>query len=339
MVVVYHFRYYSSFPWREAFPPLRLGYLGVDFFFILSGLIISHVYFVQLKSGTESFRRFIFLRLARLFPVHALLMVGMLTGSLALGYKLSQQDILDWISLTLFVRQWLLPDGYAWNSPAWSVSAEMFAYAILFPTVLKFSSGAPDGRAGKRLCLIGALLFGLLILQHGSINDTSGLGPLVRVSGGFLFGMGLFQLLAERDRSERWKNGIWMGALVIALGLVQLSEIFVLGGLILITISAYMISGSWEKRLSAPWLYTLGEWSFSLYLCHIPVFRTASWVAYRWGVERGVAFCMVGLIASVICAGLLFRFVEAPCRRGLRLWYDRRNLSSTTASATAQPIG
>src|SRR5688500_14746281 len=97
-VIAYHFRYFSTFPWMTAFPPLRLGYLGVDFFFILSGLIITHVYAENIISGQEGLRRFVFLRLARILPVHALIMIAMLACSMVVA---SPHSLVDWISLTL----------------------------------------------------------------------------------------------------------------------------------------------------------------------------------------------------------------------------------------------
>ncbi len=42
-VVVYHFRYFSDYTWFEVFS-VRKGYLGVDVFFILSGLVIARLW-------------------------------------------------------------------------------------------------------------------------------------------------------------------------------------------------------------------------------------------------------------------------------------------------------
>lgn len=334
IIVIYHFKYFSSFPWEENIPQLRLGYLGVDFFFVLSGLIISHVYFQAMKTGKETFPRFVFCRVARILPVHLLIMVVMLIAALWTGATLSHKDILDWISLTLMVRQWMLPIEYAWNSPAWSVSAEMFAYIFVFPVTLKVAPLAADQGIGRRLCLAGAILLVLLIMRHGSVNDTSGIGPLLRVTAGFLIGSGLFHILAGCSVSHRWSIGLLGGAGLAIIGIAVLSEMMALIGLIAVTASAYMIAGPLFQILSARPLFTLGEWSFSLYLCHVPIFQMTSWAAAQMGAERGIVFCLMSLMVSLCVSGVLFHFVESPCRRCLRAWYDRRHVSGGRSSAT-----
>ena len=51
---------------------LSKGYLWVDFFFLLSGFIISHVYSRQLSQGLHrsAVRRFLWARFTRLYPLH-----------------------------------------------------------------------------------------------------------------------------------------------------------------------------------------------------------------------------------------------------------------------------
>lgn len=44
--------------------------LGVDAFFILSGVILTHAYDRDLTEGRFSYRRFLVARMARIFPLH-----------------------------------------------------------------------------------------------------------------------------------------------------------------------------------------------------------------------------------------------------------------------------
>ena len=46
---------------------LDKGYLGVDLFFVLSGFILSYVYFDGFKDGRFSYGKFVTLRLARIY--------------------------------------------------------------------------------------------------------------------------------------------------------------------------------------------------------------------------------------------------------------------------------
>src|SRR5947209_15608010 len=55
----------------EVLPFLARGYLGVDFFFVLSGFIITHVYCASLAQPTATaVRIFLWHRFIRLYPVH-----------------------------------------------------------------------------------------------------------------------------------------------------------------------------------------------------------------------------------------------------------------------------
>lgn len=137
-VVLYHLKYYTAFDLAEILPPLRFGYMGVDLFFVLSGLIICHVYLKKSKGAPPGFwGKFIWLRIARLFPVH-LLMMGLMLAVALVGPLVSAnlqpitgQQWADWFSLTFLFREWLLPTAML-GTPLLGRSAPSFSLIYWF---------------------------------------------------------------------------------------------------------------------------------------------------------------------------------------------------------------
>jgi peptidoglycan/LPS O-acetylase OafA/YrhL len=63
---------------EAVLPFVARGYLGVDFFFVLSGYIITHVYFASLASANfDAVRIFLWHRFVRLYPVHITVLAGL----------------------------------------------------------------------------------------------------------------------------------------------------------------------------------------------------------------------------------------------------------------------
>src|SRR5690349_25057093 len=72
-------------------PVLDRGYMGVDLFFLLSGFVLTHVYLKTLPLNVRAYRKFLIVRLARIYPLHlfvllclagAVLLVPSLTDSI-----------------------------------------------------------------------------------------------------------------------------------------------------------------------------------------------------------------------------------------------------------------
>ena len=85
-VVAFHLTFYiPTLHYERTAPIFLLGYLWVDFFFVLSGFIIAHVYGVGLGRGIANFpyARFLFLRWCRIYPLHAAVMALFVAFELA----------------------------------------------------------------------------------------------------------------------------------------------------------------------------------------------------------------------------------------------------------------
>ncbi|MRY29317.1 acyltransferase family protein, partial [Parabacteroides goldsteinii] len=83
------------------------GFVGVNFFFILSGFIIAYTYRDRLLEQKSTLREFWVARIARIYPLH-LLTLGI---SVYVGGYISG-DLIDWIKhfvANLFLLQPFIP--------------------------------------------------------------------------------------------------------------------------------------------------------------------------------------------------------------------------------------
>jgi peptidoglycan/LPS O-acetylase OafA/YrhL len=122
---------------------LRVGRLGVDLFFALSGFILTHTYLRRLGPavrvrGTIDFW---WLRLARIYPVH-LAMLFIAGAAVVAQAKVTGEDLnrswlnpLDFAKNLLLVQEWGPEPQRGWNFVAWSLSMEWLAY-LIFPLLV-----------------------------------------------------------------------------------------------------------------------------------------------------------------------------------------------------------
>ncbi len=189
-------------------------YLAVDFFLILSGFVLSHAYFWR---PTLGLRRFLWLRWARMYPLHVLTMLFIIA---VLAWR---NQPLPWDAIVvhaLFVQNLGLgPDRSVLNSPAWSISVEFWINAGVFAFLLAFGSWfartrkAGSVRAGAArtdatltrsavwvLLTAGmsALLITAVFMGHlqADIADYKGIlnAGLVRCAGTFSLGIAAYYL-------------------------------------------------------------------------------------------------------------------------------------------------
>lgn len=122
---------------------LRVGRLGVDLFFALSGFILTHTYLHRLGPALRSrgILDFWYLRLARIYPVHLVMLFVAGAAVLAQARVTGEAADRDWLNPVDFVKNLLLiqewgPDPQrGWNFVAWSLSMEWLAY-LLFPLLV-----------------------------------------------------------------------------------------------------------------------------------------------------------------------------------------------------------
>jgi len=143
LVLFYHLRtpqnYELTFGPLDAFS--KFGFLGVDMFFVLSGFILSHVYYGMFAKGFNRNELFEFgvARFARIYPLHFVTLFMML-GAYAIaqrtGVHPTEARGYSWEGVVLsllLLQQWF--GAIAPNPSSWSISVELANY-LIFPLFL-----------------------------------------------------------------------------------------------------------------------------------------------------------------------------------------------------------
>ncbi len=314
-------------------PFLARGYLGVDFFFVLSGFIITHVYFASLAHPTRNaIQIFLWHRLIRLYPVHVTLLAVLLVlvgFARAAHIPLNHPDEwrladLPW-QLTL-LHAWGVTAKPGWNVPSWSISAEWFAYLLfplLAPVLLRLRERATALLTATAALAATALAFSL---ADWSFNAWVGAPALARVSGEFLCGAALCRAVGLGARLPS-SGGDWLAAASFLLFLLGASSGWADLGLVVLL--AFTILGTataeshWAQILGSRPLVWMGEISYSIYMVHFPVLLVMRRIWERTGLDawplpaKSAAYAAT-IVLVIALAALLFYAVERPARTRLR---------------------
>lgn len=307
--------------------PLPLG-LGVSFFYVLSGFILTYVY--RDMSG-HSIKRYYLTRIARLWPMHLTTLV------LAMLLLPTEQGVswpLSLLANVFLVHSWIPIWGYpfSFNAVSWSLSVEVSFY-ILFP-LLAMTKHFRWWYLGFAALVIMALL---LVAPHGladpevagerSVRAFVTQSPFIRilefatgVAAGRLFltrkiscGLGaelavlsaLFAYAATVYDVRAFIGGVfgqWYS---------QAGGQFIFAAVIFVFASS---TGPITRALSNRVLASLGEVSFATYMVHqIIILMMIDSGAYLW-LGR-IAAPLVTLLVVYGLSYLLWWFVELRGRR------------------------
>lgn len=307
----------------------RQGYCGVSFFYILSGFILSHAYGDGLASGAVGLRSYFLLRICRIAPLHwgmALLFIAWLglwgggvpgPGAIALNL--------------LLLHAWA-PDAdihYALNGPSWSLSDELFFYAV-FPWLYRVPTRMLVRVMSIASLLIAAIAALTLVRQTGysaTMEWFFYVAPPVRLVD-FIAGILLYRAY-QMGRGWRLAGTTAEVAVMLAIPAAMIGFSLValpmplrwqLAYLPLMAVAVLIFAhggGALSRVFRGRWLMLLGEASFALYLTHRPVIT----LAHRlWGGDPGRDL-LLALALPPFCIALsiiIYLLLERPLLRRLR---------------------
>ena len=325
----------GGYNFLEIAPFISFGHTGVDVFFILSGYILSYVYWQKLSNFSwKGVWNFFVLRFSRIYPAHivALTFVVALYLLAKFIFEYSFNDPQNWVpedliySITM-THGWGVTGIGLWNAPSWSVSSEWMAYLIFpfgFPILM---------RLGKALwiaiCII--LLVSIWWVYGAEGNDLSFSFTtsvvIFRILSEFWLGSIVF-LLAGHTRPRISYDVLVIGILLLfaTAPIIGLADYELIMLVPLLIIALHKCKGPVASLFSSDFLVFLGRISYSIYIIHFPVNIVLKY-AYGLLAISDMGFLVnsiwyIGMIiVTIICGWVLHEFVEVPARRAISKRY------------------
>ena len=345
-VVVFHTHYFNSITETSFF---RGSDSFVDFFFVLSGFVITHSYAYK---KDISFKKFTLSRFFRLFPLHIATLIFYILLELCklVAYRYgiafnkppfsAENDPSQIIPNLLLLQSWTTyTNALSFNYPAWSISSEFYIYLIFFITLLV--KGLYRNILWFFIASIATLLFSNSYLTTADILSIT----VLRGLSGFFAGA-LTYLLYKNTH-----NIIKLGTIGSSLFEISLfiSILFVIssnfdnkGIVLLFLFSASIFIFAFEKGLlsslfSQQLFNGIGKLSYSIYMTHAPILfmilslymilekflKTKSMTLMIKGfrfVDFGSIFLnnlgvLITVITVLLVSNITYKYIEIPGQR------------------------
>ena len=301
------------------------SYLGVDFFYMLSGFVLARAYERKLKGGLTAWR-FMELRLVRLYPMFLLgILLGAANafGRIAFATPHALGPVQAVVAFVL--NALMLPDPgsgnlYSLNMPAWT---------LLFEMLINFLFGLLLYRMRRALLAAFALacacfyLWGRAQWNEGSIGMTWPTALFGFARAGYAFPVGL---ILGRGFSTSVPKSSPLALVLLAL----LAWIFFLGPSVrfnfafdVASLFLFLPAIIWAgAHFQAPpslrrACEVMGDSSYPLFVIHYPLLHIAYFVFVRALGVPGWLTMFAFLPSAFLLALFIFHKVDVPVRRWL----------------------
>ena len=277
---------------------------GVVIFFVISGFVIARS-LERKHLDLKSVWSFLVRRAIRLDPPYwasiALVIAFSLLASQLFPDRRAVEYTTGQLNAHVFYLQEIL--GYVHVNPVyWTLCYEVQFYAI-FALLLVWRSTFLMG-----IVFLVSLLWPLVILPELP-------GLFVNLFYTFLLGVGAYHAWVT-PRIRPWFFA-YVG-IVLVNSVIQSQPYGLISALTALVLLAAAMSDNIYKGLNWRWLQFLGVVSYSLYLTHNPI-TGATFRVWYLIADRSPPSQLIGLalaaVASLICAWLFYKFIEAPCSK------------------------
>jgi peptidoglycan/LPS O-acetylase OafA/YrhL len=312
------------------------GFVGVDIFFVISGLLMMQIIERKVAAGRFSIAEFYMARTRRIVPALAALCLTMLAFGMVFLDPMTLSEIARNALASLLFLSNILYSSFSsyfadsaetnWLLHSWTLSVEWQFYLIL-PVVMALASRSSLLWRHRKTWIAGAcilsFLAAIMIAGRSESFEKYAFFLLPTRAWEMLAGAWL-AVAAPQIRSQA------LSLAMLAFGLASIifatvifdaatpwpslwTAIPVLGTVAILAVgqgSAGLGNAGWTRL---PGIQTLGTWSYSLYLWHWPIFVGFTY----FGVKMGPTAILCGLSLSIVCAMLSYELFETRLRDAL----------------------
>ena len=340
-VLVWHYQHFYSVagapeyvtaaqPWHAVLAPFYgFGLFGVQFFWGISGFIFFWKYGGPIAEKTVGGAKFFWLRFSRLYPLHlaTLLLVAVLQpihiALIGAPFIYQGNDVPAFIAQLAMATHWFGPQPFTFNGPIWSVSAEIFVYALFFLLVRRFGYGWR---------LIGGAIAISLAAQAARMAS-----PTLFCATYFFVGGAAARLFLDAQASgqtvvQRWAAagflaaigvGVWLREIPLDGETIPFILLLTVPPLLLLAAQDWPVLDRWQKPIQAA-----GNMTYSSYLSHFPLQLIVAIGCAAAGFAPPVQspiFLIAYLVVTFAVSRWLFLQFERPAQKWIRQISARRS--------------
>ena len=295
--------------------------LGVDAFFVLSGMLMSTILFEK----RTNLKVFYIRRFSRIFPAFSLYVIVVFLLSMILGMLSPEKgnysfDGIEVVSTLTFFRTYYPLDPHIWSTDVpiahlWSLNVEEHAYVIMSLLTLFIFRNT---KAAYALITLGLISIGICFYYYGSEDAPIQFRLRTESAVSFVFLSAGYNLL--RKKFNITVPSILPVITLIAAFLCYLEDPVVGGQLLWVPWLSFSLApillaftlnhlteahGLLSGILELKFMRLMGAWSFSIYLWQQVFYQ------YKYVVPGGAS---VAVILAVLTGIFSFYFIENPSR-------------------------
>jgi len=298
--------------------------LGVDIFFVLSGMLMSKILFEKRMNLKDFYIR----RFSRIFPVLFLFVIVLYIFEALVNHPFLIREI--FANLT-FIRTYYPSEPHIWDASTatghlWSLNVEEHAYVIMSVLTLVFFR---TKYAAFALLLLGFLSIAICFYNQLNLEPRTGefLSPRFRIrtecAVSFIFISAGYYLLKNKYKFvvHPFIPGVtFLAAISCYVHVFPEWLSFSLAPILLAFTVNHLLeaAGIFRFILTLKAVQFLGIWSYSIYLWQQPFYE------YSYKLPGGA---ISGLILSILVGLMSYYIYENPVRSWINNRYSKKALS------------